>query len=216
MLDLTSEPRQSRTPPIYPPSLTLSRYPPSSSQTAQSPTLIAVLSTLFPTVSTLPLSLDVLNKTPFCPESHDEDLHGGWLQLPQGSVCVLTEGGVREGAINEKGLLNLRAAQEMMNGQTLEYVFPFSRFTFETDVVFLVVCEGRKSAFFQTDINVPLVSATSDHGTLYKSAPDINLPSKEKLEMFRRLVGGAKVGNVTVGEAAAEVSTEIQSCGVTY
>ncbi len=38
--------------------------------------------------------------------------------------------------------------QEMMSSQTLQYAFPFSLYSFETDVVFIVLSEGNKSAFF--------------------------------------------------------------------
>lgn len=40
---------------------------------------------------------------------------------------------------------------------------------------------------------------------LYKSPDEITLPSPEKLDLFRSLVGSAKVGNVSIGEEAAEV-----------
>ncbi|KAF7338574.1 Mini-chromosome maintenance complex-binding protein [Mycena venus] len=143
---------QSRTPPLLPPSLTLSRFPPPPSHSS-TPSLCTVLSHLLPVVVTLPLSLDILNTSPFAPESKHEELCSGWLQLPHGATCVVTEGGITEGGLVEKGLMNLRALQEMMTNQTLEYIFPFSRFTFDTDVGFLVLSEGRKSTFFQTHIN---------------------------------------------------------------
>lgn len=52
---------------------------------------------------TLPLSLDVLNKGSFVPESKQEDLHSGFLQLSQGSTLLITEGGIQEGKLVEKG-----------------------------------------------------------------------------------------------------------------
>jgi hypothetical protein len=73
------------------------------------------------------------------------------------------------------GVMNLRALQEMMNGQTLEYIFPFSRFAFQTDVAFLILSEGKKSTFFQVHSTFPvllhaLTSSTDD----YKYAAPIN------------------------------------------
>jgi hypothetical protein len=41
---------------------------------------------------------------------------------------------------------------------------------------------------------------------LYRPLTDISLPPSEKLNLFRRLVGGAKVGNVAVGEETGKVS----------
>jgi hypothetical protein len=43
----------------------------------------------------------------------------------------------------------LRAIQEVMVSQRVAYVFPYSSFEFVTDIGFVVLGEGRKSAFFQ-------------------------------------------------------------------
>ncbi|KAJ6606625.1 putative alanine racemase-domain-containing protein [Mycena vulgaris] len=196
---------QSRTPPLLPPSLTISKFPPPTSQSSN-PSLSTVLSHLLPIVATLPLSLEVLNSSPFSPESKNEDLHSGRLQLPRGSACVVTEGGVTEGGVFDRGVMNLRALQEMMTGQTLEYIFPFSRFVFQTDVTFLILSEGKKSTFFQTNINVPL--QPNKIGELYNSPEKVQLPSIKTLAMFRDLVGGAKIGSVTIGENVAEYIQE--------
>ncbi|KAJ7702444.1 putative alanine racemase-domain-containing protein [Mycena rosella] len=195
---------QSRTPALLPPSLTISRFPPPSAQSL-APSLSTVLSHLLPIVVTLPLSLDVLNNSSFAPESKNEDLHSGRLQIPRGSVCVVTEGGVTEGGVFDRGIMNLRALQEMMTGQTLEYIFPFSRFAFKTDVAFLILSEGKKSTFFQTNINVPL---QPNIGELYKAAEKVKMPPAETLALFRDLVGGAKIGSVTIGETVAEYIQE--------
>jgi hypothetical protein len=39
--------------------------------------------------------------------------------------------------------------QDMINTQTLEYIFPYSRFVFDTDIGVFILSEGEKSAFFQ-------------------------------------------------------------------
>ena len=62
-----------------------------------------MLDLLLPLSYTLSLSLDSLNKSKFAPESKDEDLHAGVLQLPQGTVLLVSEGGVREGQLLERG-----------------------------------------------------------------------------------------------------------------
>lgn len=108
-----------------------------------------MLSQILPLTHTLPLSLASLNKDPCAPESRDEDLHSGALQLPAGTVLLLSEGGVCEGQLFERGLLNVRALQEVMSGQMLSYIFPFSQFQFPTDISCIVLCEGTKSAFFK-------------------------------------------------------------------
>lgn len=113
------------------------------------PTLSAVLAELLPLTHTLPLSLPLLNKEPFAPESKDEDLHSGVLQLPQGTVLLVTEGGIQEGKLVDRGVLNVRALQEVMATQMLSYAFPFSAFSFPTDISCIVLSEGSKSAFFK-------------------------------------------------------------------
>ena len=48
------------------------------------------------------------------------------------------------------GITNIQAIQNVINSQTVDYIFPFSsRFTFHTDLSIIVVSEGRKSALFQ-------------------------------------------------------------------
>lgn len=138
---------------MLPPSLTVSNFPLPPSNPTSVPSVIHVLSHILPTLSMLPLSLAVLNTTPFAPESKDENLFSGWLQLPKGSVCVVTEGGVTEGVVSEHGLGNLRIMQDVINTQTLEYTFPYSRFVFDTDIGVLILSQGRKSAFFQVWID---------------------------------------------------------------
>lgn len=111
---MASFPRQSRHPPLLPPPLVVSHFPPPPpvpSTAAVSaipvPTLSAVLSTLLPLSYPLCLSLDNLNKAKYTPESKNEDLHAGVLQLPQGSVLLVSEGGVREGQLLEQGELQM-------------------------------------------------------------------------------------------------------------
>ncbi|KAI0637270.1 mini-chromosome maintenance replisome factor-domain-containing protein [Trametes polyzona] len=204
---------QSRHPPLHPPTLTISRFPPPPpipstlpSASLPLPALSAVLQLLLPLAHTLPLSLDTLNKSQFVPESKDEDLHAGVLQLPQGTVLLVTEGGVREGQLLERGVFNVRALQDVMDAQTLSYVFPYSQFSFPTDITCIVLSEGRKSTFFRTDLNVPLKAPTTPAAiaSLYKPAEEVTLPSADKLAAFRDLVVGARSGKVQVPEDTSE------------
>lgn len=101
----------------------------------------------------------------------------------------------------------MRALQDVMDAQTLPYVFPFSQFSFPTDVSCIILSEGRKSAFFRTDLNVPLRAPTTPAAisALYKPADEVKLPSADKLAAFRDLVVGARGGKVQVPEATSEV-----------
>lgn len=93
---------QSRNPPVLPPSLQLTRFP-SSNSMASTPALYSVLSKLLPLLSIVQFSLETLNNDRFTPESSGEDLSSGYLQVPAGSVMLLTETGVQEGNVVEKG-----------------------------------------------------------------------------------------------------------------
>jgi hypothetical protein len=136
---------------------------------------------------------------------------------------LMTEGGIQEGKLIERGVLNVRTIQQVINTQTVAYKFPFSEFSFPTDISFVVLAEGSKSALFQvrkktavarsviplltrilqTDVTLPLnLPPTCD---LYKPKSDIKLPSTDKLEAFRRLILSAKTGNIEVTDTISEV-----------
>ena len=103
--------------------------------------------------------------------------------------------------------MNVRALQEVMDAQTLAYVFPFSQFSFPTDISCIILAEGRKSAFFKTELNIPLRARTDPAGIakLYKPADHIRMPPQETLAAFRDLVVGARCGKVQVSEETSEV-----------
>jgi len=160
-------------------------------------------------LATIPVSLHTLNETYFFPRSDDEDLHSGWLQLPRATLCVIVEAGISEGEINGKALLNIRAMQEVLDSQSLQYIFPYSSFSFDTDLNFILLAEGRKSTFFQTHFNVPFRPASDVpldelKTRLYKPRDSLSIPPSEKLAKFRQLVCSAKIGNLSLKQSAAD------------
>jgi hypothetical protein len=82
--------------------LTISHFPPPVDRSAI-PTLSFVLSQILPLSSLLTLSLHQLNHANFTPESKEEDLHSGVMQVPAGSTFLVTESQVEEGKLEEKG-----------------------------------------------------------------------------------------------------------------
>lgn len=124
--------------------------------------------------------------------------------------------------------MNIRAVQEVMNAQTLEYSFPFSKFSFSTDIVTIVLCDGRKSAFFQviqisafiiipshlltplprqTGFTVPLETKPLLKDNLYKPRDQIKIPDTVKLAAYRSFLAAAKCcfGTVQVAEETSRV-----------
>ncbi|KAH7906482.1 putative alanine racemase-domain-containing protein [Hygrophoropsis aurantiaca] len=193
----------SRVIPLLPPSLTLSRFP-QPKEASAIPTLSYVLSEILPLFITVPLSLGTLNKVNFTPESIEEDLHSGVLQVSQGTTILLTENGIQEGQLVEKGIMNIHAIQELINSQTLEYKFPYSKFSFPSAISFIICSEGGRSAFFQTHTNTPWQGDSSVD--LYKSKTEVVTPSSEKLTAFRSFIFAAKasVGSILVSEETSE------------
>jgi len=102
-------------------------------------------------LTTLPLTLDILNHTSFHPhhKKEDQDLHSGWLQVPKGSLYLVTEAGITEGPVKPIGLDNIRSLQQVMTSQILDYEFPFSHFPLTTDLSFMILTQGKTSAFFR-------------------------------------------------------------------
>ena len=78
---------------------------------------------------------------------------------------LITETGVQEGNISEKGMFgsiltsptqplfapgmcSLRDIQNAMSNQNLRCTFPFSQFSFNTEIGFILLVEGTRSPFF--------------------------------------------------------------------
>ncbi|KAG8799974.1 hypothetical protein FRC17_006994, partial [Serendipita sp. 399] len=186
---------QSRTPPILPLSMTLAAFPDPADKNAKEPTITPVLRQLLPFVSSLPLTLERLNKTSFLPTSVDEDVHAGILQQSARTSIVVSEYGITEGKVTEKGLNNLNALQTAIATQTVSYVFPYSSYTFPAELIFFVLTRGRKSAFVKTDLVIPLQSSLSPHDlahVLYKPKTDVCLPEESKLRAFRNYLQASR------------------------
>ena len=96
--------RESRNPPIFPLHIALTSFPtPSPEAGSSTPILCDRLREIIPRFSSYAMSLDFLNKSTFSPTSKDEDLHAGVLQVPQSTSLFMTEFGIGEGRIGEKG-----------------------------------------------------------------------------------------------------------------
>ncbi len=72
--------------------MTVANFPAHPDHPDAKPVLSSVLSLIFPLLTSTSLSLENLNKDPFCPESKEEDLHSGLLQLTKGTVLIMGRG----------------------------------------------------------------------------------------------------------------------------
>jgi len=127
------------------------------------------------------------------------------LQLPAGTVILLTEFDIAEGKVEERGLKNIKAMQDVLSTQTLHYAFPFSSFPFPTELNFVVLTQGRKGTFLETTTTLPLrPSETVAPLDLYKPPSSISLPPPEKLDAFRVLVYKARSAQLSISDVVSE------------
>lgn len=115
------------------------------------------LSLLMPSVVTLPLDINALNKQPWYPTKvNDNKSHEAALQLPGGTVVVLDETAMTAGQLTETGLKNLGAIQTMMKSQVLPYDFQFYQLEQPTDQPIIIVSMGRTMLKGAGEIQVAL------------------------------------------------------------
>ncbi|KAG8941468.1 hypothetical protein FRC04_004177 [Tulasnella sp. 424] len=213
---------QSRHPEIIPPSMTISAFPlpPSGSSPTPTPTLHHLLHLLLPSTTHLnfPVNLHSWDDPPptkpgslvhFAPHSENEDLHSGVLQLPAGTVLTILESDVR--ALPSKAAENLHILRNMLRTQTLQYKFPYAPgngFEFQTDIPCIILCNGGKSGksvfLPDNDVHVRLNVKGGQVYDAYKPSKDVVLPPTNKLESFRKLVGGTMIGTSKVTPDVAQ------------
>jgi len=106
---------------------------------------------------------------------------------------------------------SLKDIQNAMSDQNLRCAFPFSQFSFNTEIGFILLGEENRSPFFavgsphslmrsmisptlvsQTDISLPLQPESEDMALLYKGESEIKVPDQEQLDAFRDLLASAR------------------------
>jgi len=151
-------------------------------------------------VSSFELTVPFLNTHTASPKSEgDGDLHAGFLQLPKTSIVVLSELELQQGLLNEHGTRNIEDIQCVMNSQRLRYDFPFSDFELSTDLRFLVISCGVKSALLQTSISF---SCQSEDSPSFYCA--VKRPESTTLSAFRRLISQSDISNITISPSSSE------------
>lgn len=141
----------------------------------------SVLSTLLPTVTSIPLSIPFLNdvKTSLAPRNRDDNLESGALQLSNGTTVVVDTRGIGEGKLEDlgtssffslispvclspvllAGVRNLRHIATTVAQQKLSYQFPFSSFELETDLDFIILSVGKAIIPVSSGLTLPPRSA---------------------------------------------------------
>ncbi|CAG8708009.1 3648_t:CDS:2, partial [Cetraspora pellucida] len=118
-----------------------------------------VLSSLLPKYHDLPLTLSTFNELLFYPRDNDK-LDSGILQVNQGTWFLIDETVMEEGKLDDIGVRNLQALNEILDNQKLKYAFPFNDFEFETDIGAIILSNAR--SFLPCDCIIPLIPNVED------------------------------------------------------
>lgn len=123
--------------------------------------LAARLATVLPALTTVDLSIPILNSpdTRLAPRNRDENLESGRLQLGPGTAVVVDMRAIGEGTLADGGVRNLRALATAVAQQKLEYSFPYSSFELDTDLNFVLLSEGK--AIIPVSSTVPWIACGS-------------------------------------------------------
>ncbi|KAJ3378583.1 hypothetical protein HDU92_007303 [Lobulomyces angularis] len=134
--------------------------------------LFKFLESVKPSASYLPLFLEYINQKIYSPTCDDGGstfikaetdnkeptfgiLKTGELQLPSGTQILVDETKLKPGKVNERGIRNLQALQNLINKGEVCYKIPYSEINVETNVPVIVVSVGK--SMFQMDFVVPLL-----------------------------------------------------------
>ncbi|KAI8097427.1 putative alanine racemase-domain-containing protein [Halteromyces radiatus] len=135
----------------------------------------------------IPLTLDVLNKSRFSPQSVNEDLISGVLQLVPGTHVLVDENELSEGQLGDTGVRNMQALINVIQHQTLTYGFPYSQFDFDMDLSFITLSSGK--SLLPNHCVIPL---KPDYALEQNQAENRTSPPKEELEVFRIYLQASK------------------------
>ncbi|CAG8714942.1 1829_t:CDS:10, partial [Funneliformis caledonium] len=114
----------------------------------------SVLASLLPKYHDLPLTLSTLNEVFYFPRSNN-DLDSGVLQVSQGTWFLIDETVLKEGKLCDTGIRNLKALNDILDHQKLNYTFPFNNYEFDTDIGIITLSNAK--SFLNHDCNIPLI-----------------------------------------------------------
>lgn len=111
---------------------------------------------LMPRAVLLPLTRGNLCGLRFRPHKHMHKniLESGVLQLAAGTPVIVDETVLTTGNVDGRGVMNLKALEEVSSAQTLDYDFEFQQVHFNVDMPMLLLSTGK--SLVRTDCIVPL------------------------------------------------------------
>lgn len=153
------------------------------------------LASLMPAVVRQPLSLTSLNDpahTLFVRHT-GQHTQAGRLQLPSGTCVVVDERAMEEGKLEDHGMRNVRALSSVLQKRSLPYVLPYSEMDLSTDLILVVLSEGK--SFLPVDVHVPV------HSTQARAPPSV---SAETLQAWRAFLARTRHEALTIPESVSQ------------
>ncbi|CAB4401661.1 unnamed protein product [Rhizophagus irregularis] len=161
----------------------------------------SILASLLPKYHDLPLTLSTLNEIFYFPHSNN-DLDSGVLQVSQGTWFLVDETVLKEGKLGDIGVRNLKALNDIMDHQKLNYMFPFNNYEFNTDIGIIILSNAK--TFLSYDCNIPLIQKSENTTIL-----DV---SEDMLNQFRNYISILRYIDFNIPE---DISDYIQADYVT-
>ncbi|CAI2186871.1 9649_t:CDS:10, partial [Funneliformis geosporum] len=161
----------------------------------------SVLASLLPKYHDLPLTLSTLNELFYFPRSNNE-LDSGVLQVSQGTWFLIDETVLKEGKLCDTGVRNLKALNDILDHQKLNYTFPFNNYEFDTDIGIIILSNAK--SFLNHDCNIPLIQKT-------ESITILDIP-EDTLNQFRKYISILRWTDFNIPE---NISNYIQTDYVT-
>lgn len=157
--------------------------------------LVPALESLMPTVVRQPLNLTTLNdpKHTLFVRHAEQETHAGRLQLPNGTCVVIDERTMQEGKLHDHGVQNIRALTSVLQKRSLPYVLPYSEMHLDTDLIMVVVSEGK--SFLPVDVHVPVQSMQAS------TMPSV---SNETLQAWRAFLARTRSESLTIPETVSQ------------
>ncbi|RHZ53019.1 hypothetical protein Glove_452g41 [Diversispora epigaea] len=114
-------------------------------------------------------------------QNNSDELDSGVFQVSKGTWFLIDETVMKEGKLNDTGVRNLQALNNLIDNQRLLYTFPFYDFEFETDIGIIVLSEAKP--FLPVDCILPLLTNNYNNNNYNKDLPE------EILVEFRKYLG---------------------------
>lgn len=156
---------------------------------------------LVPKCHFLSMTLNNMNTLNFVPKKDytANRLRSGILQLPDSSNLILDETALEAGQLNENGVNNVTALGHVISWQKLEYDFNFYKAEFTTNLLVLILSEGK--SLLPSDCHVVL----RQHSAPQPAERVLSRISPDTMERMRAFLGVARLAEYSLSSEMQDV-----------